>query len=116
MRAVSAKRYQAIQLQIFIGFFHGGNLVHAVGLYDTHVAKGPAAGAKDGSAQRKNAGELLFGHFLIFAVNQSTVTVTDADNFRVKHFIGGTGHAADGRVQSRAVAAAGENTNSALHK
>lgn len=77
-----------------------GNLIHAAFIDHPHIAERLPAGAQNGAAQRENTGELLFAHLLIFTLDQPAIAVADTDNFRVKKLIGGTRHAADGRIQA----------------
>ena len=116
VRPVPAQGNQTVQLQILVGLFHGGNLIHAAFVDHPHIAERLPAGAQNGAAQRENTGELLFAHLLIFTLDQSAIAVADTDNLRVKKLIGGTRHAADGRIQAGAVAPAGQNADSALHR
>ena len=113
---VATQSDKAIQLQVLIGLFHGGDLVHAIFFHHAHVAEGTAAGAQNGAAQRQDTGELLLAHLLILALDQSAITVADTDDLSIKKFIGSTGNATDGCIQAGAIPAAGQNTDFSLHK
>ena len=116
VRAVAAQSHQAVELEILVGLFHGGYLVHAALVNHPHVAERLTAGSQNGAAQSKDAGELLFAHLLILALDEPAVAVADADDLRVKELVGCARHAADSRVEAGAVATAGQNADSALHR
>ena len=115
MRAVAAEGDKAVELQILVGLFHRGNLVHVILANLAHIAEGRARRAKNRAAKGQDAGELAALHLLIVARDESPIAVVDADNLRVKQFIRRAGHAADCRVQAGAVAAAGQKTDSSFH-
>ena len=116
VRAVAAQSHQAVELEILVGLFHGGDLVHAALVDHPHVAERLTAGSQNGAAQSKDAGELLFAHLLILALDEPAVAVADANDLRVKELVGCARHAADSRIEAGAVATAGQNADSALHR
>ena len=116
VRAVAAQGDQAVQLQILVGFLHRGDFVHIIIADDAHVAEGRAGCAENGTAQGQNAGKLIPGHDLIVAFDQPSVSVMNANDLGIKHFISGTGYAPNGRIQAGTVSAAGQNTDSFFHK
>src|SRR5699024_92087 len=115
--AVAAQTEQAVQLEVVVGLFHGGDLVDLVLLNDLHHLEGGALGAQNGAAQGQQAAEIVRLHLLVVAVDQAVIAVQDADDLDifahadVERFR----HAADGRVQTGAVAAGGQDANTFLH-
>ena len=115
--AIAAQAQQAVQLGFLVGLFHGGNFINVVVLHHTHHFKGGALGAQNGAAQRQDAAEIVLAHLLVVAVDQATVSVQDANDL---HVIAHAGiqcfcYAADGGVQTRTVAAGGQDSNTFFH-
>ena len=115
--AVAAQAEQAVQLGFLVGLFHGGDFVHLVLPHHAHHLERRALGSEDRSADRQDAGKLTGVHIAVIAANQSVIAIHDADDLNlVPHaLIEGLGHAADGCVQARAVAARSEDTNTHFH-
>ena len=82
---------------------------------DLHLVRLVAAGAQDRAAAGEDAGEhgALQGHRAV--VDQAAKAVAEADQFHVEDIAGGFAHAADGRIQTRTIAAAGEDSNLLQH-
>ena len=115
VRAVAAQAYEAVELHALVVFLHGLDLVDVVLADDAHVAVGRALGAQDRAAQRQNAGKLLAAHGAVVALNQAAVAILNADDLGVEHGIRGARNAANGGVEARAIAAAGQDADSSLH-
>ncbi len=115
MGAVAPQGYQAIKAQLLVVGLHLGYFIYIILPHHPHFAKGGAAGAQYGAAHGEDVGELRLGHLLIVAFYQPAVAAADADNLGIKQGIGGTGYAADGSVEARAIATAGQYANSSFH-
>ena len=113
--SVTAECHQTVQLQGFIGLFHCGDFVHFIFADFPHITERRTAGSQDCSAQSQNPGELFPVHLRIISFDQAAVSVMDTDNFSVKHLIGSPGHAADRCIQTGAVSAAGQDSDSSFH-
>ena len=83
-----------------------------------HHLEGGALGAQNGAAQGQQAAEIVRLHLLVVAVDQAVIAVQDADDLDVfAHAdVERFRHAADGRVQTGAVAAGGQDANTFLLK
>ena len=112
--AVAAQRHETVELHVFVILLHSRDLVDVVLLDDAHIAVGLAAGTENRAAQREQSREIVRLHHLIGAVDQTLVAVVDADKLHIHQIEGRVSHAADGRVESGAVAAACQNSHSAF--
>ena len=117
MGAVAAQAQQAVQLGILIGLFHGGDFVNVVVLHHAHHLERGALCAQNGAAQRQDAAEVVLAHFLIVAVDEAAVAVQDAHDLHILTHAGVQCfcYAADGGVQTRTVAAGGQDSNTFFH-
>ena len=118
MGAVAAQTEKAVQLHGGVVLLHLGHLVHIVLAHDPHELEGRALGAQDGAAYGKDTGKFIGLHLPPLAVDETGEAVGNADDGHVlpKALIQGLGHTADGRVESRAVTAGGQDTHSLFHK
>ena len=76
-----------------------------------HLVRLLAAGAEDGAAQREDAGDVLQVQDARVIFDQAAKAFLDADDFDVEVAHRRLGDAADGRVESRAIAAAGQDAD-----
>ena len=113
--SVSAQRYQAVEFQGFICLFHCGYFIHFIFPDFPHIAERSTTGSQYGSAKGQNSGKLFPVHFRIVSFNQSAISVMNPDDFRIKHLIGSPGYAADSSIQTGAVPAAGQDSDSSFH-
>ena len=109
--AVAPQNHQAVQIQGFIVFLHGGHLVQAVGVGDPHLLEGLPGGTQNGAPLGQNAGEVPGGELVIVAVDQALVALLKTVDFHVRVLAQGFDHAPHGCVQGLAVAAAGEHSD-----
>src|SRR5699024_4911433 len=112
-----AQAEQAVQVEVVVGLFHGGDLVHLVLPDHLHHLEGGALGAQDGAAQGQQPAEIVRLHLLVVAVDPPVVDVQDHYELDVvaDPVVQRSVHAADGRVQGGAVAAGGQDANTFLH-
>ena len=106
-----------VQPGVLVGLLHGGNFIDVVVLHNAHHLEGRALGAEDGAAQRQDAPEVVLRHLFVVARDEAVVAVEDAHDLNIVAHAGvqRLGYAADGRIQARAVAAGGQDTNTFFH-
>ena len=114
MRTVAAQNDQAVQLSLLVGFEHTIQLGYAVLIRNLHHFKRLTGGSQNRAADGQNTGKITRAHDLCLILNQTAVTIEKTDNFNVgaKFLIQCLCNTADGRVQTLAIAAAGQHTDS----
>ena len=114
VRAVAAQDHQAVEARLFAGLQHlfELGLLVLVGFLLHHL-KRLAGCAEDGTAQCQDIGKVFRLHDVIIRLDQAAIAVPNAiERYIASEFmIQGLGHAAQGRVQPLAIAAACQHTN-----
>ena len=88
LASVAAKDHQALQLQFFIGMFHGLHFIQAVFIRYAHLFKWLPGGAQYGSALCQDTGKIRRLHNAVIRIHQSLVSVFKSYDFHIiEHII-----------------------------
>ena len=111
--AVAAHNDETIQVQAVVGAHHVRKQAVAVFVHDVLAGNiALAGGAKDGAALGEDAGEVLGFHVLVIALNEPAIAVVHAIDLHIGDALEQSlAHAADGRVETLTIPAAGDQTD-----
>ena len=113
VRAIAAQADQAVKTEALVGFDGPSRQVHRLAVGQRHAVRLLATGAEDSAAGREDIGDIIEVQGTGLILDEAAKAFLDPDDLDVEIAERRLDDTADGRIQARTIAAAGEDADAA---